>query len=162
MGMGIALLARVGVAGCEWDAGGGGGGVVQPALDTTDDAALDTDSRGAVMLFWSTNGSSMCRTVVLGRDTTDAARDETEDGTTGTLPQACSHSESAKSSSSSSSWMVEVELALATPESRFHSSDAETGEVRGDGEDEAVPRRAGCSSVGGAMLPGGGTTTGRW
>jgi hypothetical protein len=65
--------------------------------------------------------------------------------------------------------MVEVDLFLATPESRFHSS-TDTGDVLGDGEedddddDEAgfEPRRAGCSSAGGATMPGGTITMGRW
>lgn len=69
--------------------------------------------------------------------------------------------------------MVDVDLFLATPESRFHSS-TETGDVLGDGEDddeaeteievkvEAEPRSAGCSSAGGATMPGGTMTMGRW
>lgn len=61
--------------------------------------------------------------------------------------------------------MVEVDLFLATPESRFHSS-TETGDVLGDGEEENEagfePRRAGCSSAGGATMPGGTMTMGRW
>jgi hypothetical protein len=63
--------------------------------------------------------------------------------------------------------MVEVDLFLATPESRFHSS-TEMGDVLGDGEEEdeaeveAEPRRAGCSSAGGATMPGGTMTIGRW
>jgi hypothetical protein len=66
--------------------------------------------------------------------------------------------------------MVEVDLFLATPESRFHSS-TETGDVLGDGEEEEEeeeeeaefePRRAGCSSAGGATMPGGTITIGRW
>ena len=63
--------------------------------------------------------------------------------------------------------MVEVDLFLATPESRFHSS-TETGDVLGDGEDEdepevkPEPRKAGWSSGGGATMPGGTMTIGRW
>lgn len=63
---------------------------------------------------------------------------------------------------------------LATPESRFHSS-TDTGDVLGVGEDEDEaeaeneaedeaedePRRAGCSSAGGATMPGGTMTIGR-
>jgi hypothetical protein len=58
-------------------------------------------------------------------------------------------------------------LFLATPESRFHSS-TDTGDVLSVGEDEDEaeaedePRRAGCSSAGGATMPGGTMTIGRW